>query len=226
MRRTIKLTAAVAVVLLLAIVIKNIAFLNPFSNSANETTLEQLEQFHIKIDYVVDETDWDDSFFESFTDIQLEKAEECGDILIGTPTGNIYFNVGGIYQEVEVEEVIRGNCEYKTIWLHNGLTSTFEYDGDSVILKSMHRNLMQEDCRYLLFCNASAANEYSDRKVYREPDDMWFGCYNLTRDSDILLTEDNREYNPKIEFFTSSERILECYIAAKKKLIENYVRQP
>jgi hypothetical protein len=29
---------------------------------------------------------------------------------------------------------------------------------------------------------------------------MWFGCYNLTRDSDILVADEECEYDPQVEF--------------------------
>lgn len=207
--------------LLFAVIYKSMAFKD--SPLSNEMTMKQLSHLNMRVDNVVDESGWDESVFESYTDNQLAGAEECNSILVGKPTGNIYFNKGTILQEVKVENVIRGTCKYEKIWLQNGLRSTLAYDGNDVIIKGMDRNFMQEDCEYLLFCTPSGVNRYSDRKIYTEAEGMWFGCYNLTRDSDILITEDNKRYHPNAEFYTSSQRVLQCYNEAKKKLIQSYI---
>lgn len=216
------LTICLFILFCITIVLGNIAFKkSPLENSM---TLQELQNMEIQVDYIEDSKDWTDEWYNSFVNDQLLAAEECGNILIVKPTGNIYFNRGLILQEAEVLNVLKGGCTYETIWLRNGLRSTLEYENDRVILKGMDRSFMQEDCEYLFFCDALSTNEYSEKKVYIESDAMWFGCYNLTRDNIIAMEEGNNTYNPLIEFYTSSERTAKCYSEAKRMLIGKYCK--
>ncbi len=212
------LSISIAVVVIIAI--RNIAFQScPLSNNI---TLDDLQEMDIQVEYIEDSKSWTSEVYDSFCDDQIAGSKKCSCVLIGVPTGNIYFNRGTILQELYVEQVIKGECKYEKIWLQNGLLSTLTYDEDSIILKGMDRSFMQEDCKYLLFCDPIATNEYSEKKVYTEADAMWFGCYNLTRDCDIVMEENQNEYNSEIEFYTSSEKTVSYYNEAKRKLIEMY----
>ena len=199
---------------------RNIAF--PSSPISNTMTLEELQKMEIQVGYVETSETWTDEVYDAYYNNQIEGSKEAGCILIGVPTGNLYFNRGTILQEVLVEQVIRGTCKYEKIWLQNGLRSTLVYEEEHVTLKGMDRSFMQEDCKYLLFCDPIATNKYSDRKVYTEADAMWFGCYNLTRDCDVIMGENENAYNPDIEFYTSSEKTMQYYNEAKRALVEMY----
>lgn len=206
--------------LVLSFGIKKIAFSScPLSN---HTTLEELNQMNLQVEYVEDSASWTSEVYDSFTDNEVAGAKECSCILVGKPTGNIYFNRGTVLQEVYVTKVIKGSCKYKKIWIQNGLKSTLTYDKGTVLIKGMDRSFMQEECEYLLFCNPIATNQYSDKKVYTEAEGMWFGCYNLTRDSNIIVEGNDNTYNPQVEFYTTKEKTIECYNQAKRKLIEMY----
>lgn len=188
----------------------------------NEMTLNELQSMQIQVEYIEDSKGWTDEWYNSFVNDQLSAAEESENILIVKPTGNIYFNKGLILQEAKVLDVLEGDCQYELVWLRNGLRSTLEYKDGKVVIRGMDRSFMQEDCKYLLFCDELSTNAYSKKKVYVEPDAMWFGCYNLTRDNIIAMKEDDNTYNPLIEFYTSSERTAEIYRETKKQLIEKY----
>lgn len=203
-----------------SITIKTIAF--PASPLSNTMTLEELQKMEIQVGYVETSETWTDEVYDAYYNNQIEGSKEAGCILIAIPTGNLYFNRGTILQEVLVEQVIRGTCKYEKIWLQNGLRSTLVYEDEHVTLKGMDRSFMQEDCKYLLFCDSLATNKYSDRKVYTETDAMWFGCYNLTRDCAIVMGENENTYRSEIEFYTSSEKNMQYYNEAKRALIEMY----
>ena len=204
-----------------SVILKNIAFQD--SPLSNHMTLEDLQTMNIRVSYIEDSEDWTDEWYDMYCDSQIEGAKTCEYILVGKPTGNIYFNRGTILQEIYVEYVIKGDCTYQKIWIQNGLKSTLKYKKGEVILSGMDRSLMQQDCEYLLFCDAMSANEYSDKKVYTEADAMWFGCYNLSRDSNIVMKQNEDLYNSQIEFYTSSDRTLELYNNTKHKLINKYI---
>lgn len=214
--------ASVLVIAVLAVIIRNMAF--PACPITNNMTLKELSKLDIRVAYIEDSKSWTDEVYDSFCENELSGAKECSNILVGRPTGNIYFNRGTILQEVFVRKVIKGSCKYEKIWLQNGLQSTLEYDSDKVILSGMDRSFMQEDCDYLLFCSSSAVNKYSDKKVYTEASGMWFGCYNITRDSEIVMEANENKYNSQIEFYTSSKRTMQCYNKTKGKLLEIYCK--
>lgn len=220
-RGTFSVLGGIAVLLLLAVIVRIIAF--PTCPLSANMTLDELNKMNLKVGYIEDSASWTSEVYETFCDNEIAGAKECDSILVGEPTGKIYFNRGTILQEVLVEEIIRGNCPYEKIWLQNGLKSTLLYDEDAVVIDGMDRSFMQKGCEYMLFCTPSATNKHSDKKVYTEADGMWFGCYNLSRDSDIVMKDNQNEYNPQIEFYTSSEKTMQCYNKTKKKLIELYI---
>lgn len=101
-------------------------------------------------------------------------------------------------------------------------TGNIYFNKGLILQEAKVLDVLEGDCKYLLFCDELSTNAYSKKKVYVEPDAMWFGCYNLTRDNIIAMKEDDNTYNPLIEFYTSSERTAEIYRETKKQLIEKY----
>lgn len=203
-----------------AVLIRTFAFRE--SEVKNEMTLEELQQLNIKMDYVETIDSWNEEFFSSFCQNQLDGAESCENILKVTPTGNLYINSHLILQEAKVEGVIKGNCIYSTIWLQNGLCCTLQDRGEDILLTGSSRSFMQEGCEYLIFGEEAATNAYSEKKVYTEIENMWFGCYNLNRDSDRVVDDKEPSYDPEIEFYADDKKIIGCYNKAKQELIKRY----
>lgn len=86
---------------------------------------------------------------------------------------------------------------------------------------------MEEDCEYLLFCEATDINKYSDRKVFQEHSGMWLCCYNITRDSDKTVNNeypDYNDYDKNIEYYNSKKEVLEYYIETKNILKDTYLK--
>lgn len=204
-------------------IIRTIAF--PTSPLSNTMTLKELQKMDIEVMYIESSESWTSEVYDKFCEEQIAGSKQCSSILVGVPTGNIYFNKGTILQEISVKQVVKGKCNYEKIWLQNGLLSTFIYEDETVKLRGMDRSFMQEDCEYLLFCDPIATNKYSDKKVYTEADSMWFGCYNLTRDCDIVMKENENMYRSDIEFYTTSEKTIQYYNKAKRMLIDMYCEE-
>ncbi len=211
----------IGALVLITTVVRNLAFRS--SPLSNHMTVEEVESLGITVGYIETSEEWTDDVYDSFCKEQKSGAKECGNIFVGIPTGNIYFNRGTILEEVTVEQVIEGNCKYDTIWIRNGLNCTLRYEDGGVFLKGMDRSFMQKDCKYLLFCDSSPTNKYSDKKVYTETEFMWHGCYNITRNSDYVMEEGENQYNPRIEFYTTSQRTLDVFNQAKSKLMKKYL---
>ncbi len=189
----------------------------------NEMTLGDLQSQSIVVEYVETDEGWSEESLSGFCQRQIELSEDCTTILRVKPTENIYFNQSIILQEVSVEEVVRGDCPDKKIWIDHGLASTITYRDKKIVLSGMERSFMQLDCEYLLFCDPVATNRYSDRKVYREMDELWIGCYNITRDCVDTVQKNDPPYDDKIEFYCTSKSLLECYMDTKKALKEKYL---
>ena len=192
---------------------------------SNEMTVDNLQKQSIRVTYVETIKDWDKTSIKEFGAQQLKKSRKCNNIFVVKPTGNIFFNDGLIMQEVRKKKVIKGNKTSDTIWVRNGLHSTLKYDKDKneVVLSGMNRSFMQTDCEYLLFCEELETNLYSNKKMYTEVDDMWFGCYNITKNSDEIVPVKNAYYNSTIEFYVDDESLLSGFNNAKRKLIDYYL---
>lgn len=203
-----------------AFVLKHYAFQD--APITQNMTLEQIQQLPIKMAYVETEEGWNEASYASFCKKQLAGAEKSDCIMKVTPTGNLYINRGLILQEVSVKNVIKGECRYDTIWIKNGLRNGLVYRGKDVLLAGKDTSFMQEGCEYLVFIEPAATNQYSEKKVYEEFEEMWFGCYNLTKDSNTIVDANEPEYDPDIEFYTSNEKLIECYNEAKKELVKKY----
>lgn len=219
------LLAFVLLTFLFAPYIKGKVFLEaPISN---EMTLEELQKQKIRVTYVETIADWDETRIQEFSEKQLKKSKRCRKIFIVKPTGNVYFNDGLTLQEVKIKKMIKGKETSDIIWVRNGLHSTMTYDKkkDEVVLSGMDRSFMQTDCEYLLFCTASETNKYSARKIYTETGKLWFGCYNLTRSSDSIVSSQNAYYDPSIEFYVDDEKVLAAFNESKEKLIQYYVTE-
>lgn len=204
-----------------AILLKSVCFkVSPISN---ETTTDELQKYNPHISYIEDASGWDEEIYRTFYEKEKKGARECATIIVGKPTGQIYFNHGTILQEVIVKRVIKGACKEEFIWMQNGLLSTIRYDGKNVWIDGMDRSLMQKGSEYLIFCSASRINKYSEKKVYTEADGMWFGCYNITRSSDVIIDKNDGVCNSQAEFYTSSKKALDCFNQTKQKLIKEYL---
>ncbi len=190
---------------------------------STEMTLEELEKQNIRVQYVDEAEGCTDEYFEDFVQEQIEEAENCPNILLVKPTEQIYFNKDMVLQQVEVKQVIKGKCSYDKVWITNGLSSSLSYNGTDVILSGMERSFMQTDCEYLLFCNASYVNKYSDKKIYSEAENMWIGCFNVTRDCVTTVEGDLCYYNPAIEYYSTNKKLLNSYMETKHSLIDKYL---
>lgn len=188
-----------------------------------EMTLKELEKQNIRVQYVDEAKGCTDEYFESFVQEQIEESENCSNIFLVNPTGQIYFNKDIILQEVEVKQVIKGKCSYDKVWISNGLSSTLTYDGTDVILSGMERSFMQTKCEYLLFCDTSYINKYSDKKIYSESENMWIGCYNVTRDCVTTVEGDLCYYDPAIEYYSTNKKLLNSYMETKHVLMDKYL---
>lgn len=190
---------------------------------STEMTLGELEKLKIRVQYVDEATGCTDEYFQSFVQEQIEEAKNCSNIFWVKPTEQIYFNKDVILQEVEVKQVIKGKCTYDKVWITNSLSSTLDYNGTDVILSGMERSFMQTECEYLLFCDASYINAYSDRKIYSEAENMWIGCYNVTRDCLTTVDGDFCYYDSSIEYYSTSKKLLNSYMETKHVLMEQYL---
>ncbi len=214
----------ILLILLLAPFLKQQVFSDaPISN---KMTLEELQKQKIRVTYVETMKEWDNASIKAFGEEQLKKAKKCKTVFIVKPTGNLYFNEGLILQEVKIEKIVRGKEMSDTIWVRNGLHSTLTYDKEKgeVELSGMNRSFMQIGCEYLLFCKPFETNQYSKHKIYTEVDDMWFGCYNLTKSSNKTVSLKKAYYDPSIEFYVDDKRLLSAFNEAKKKVME-YIRK-
>ena len=108
------------------------------------------------------------------------------------------------------------------IWLDNGLKATITQSDDTIIIDGIDRSFMQKNCEYLIFCDYVGINKCSDKKIYREAEDMWIGCFNISRDCTQAIKTDEAVYNPDIDYYNSDKKTLETYIRLRNEIVKNY----
>lgn len=198
------LIGLILISVVLAFVAKGIFFQK--SNLDHFMTLERLQQECLLVDSCIAEMDFPEAEWPQFVEEECATAAECPNVLEVSPTGNLYVNGSVIMQEVQVENVRKGSCAANRIWICSQ-GSTVRENGDGTYrLTGMDYALMQTDCRYLVFCTSSELNDCLEQKVYNLDDSLWFPYYNLTRDTENVLTEER--YDPQVEFYTDSENVL------------------
>lgn len=182
-----------------------------------------LEKRITKLDSYSNENDIELYDAEQMIEDEIESGKETQCIVEACPTGCTYVNNTVLMQEVEVKKVIKGNCEYKKIWIsNNGSTINVDKDGE-VTLVGYDYGLMKEKNKYLIFCKASEINKWSNRKIYEIDDSMWFSYFNLDKDSNVLATDNN--YDMEIEFYTDSSDVLKFYNSMKKRIIDEFCNE-
>lgn len=152
----------------------------------------------------------------------LAAAKECDYVFLVKPTDKIYFNAGVILQQVMIERQFSNEISDEYIWIHNGLRCSLDYKDECIVLSSMDRSFMQEGCEYLVFCEKAPVNKYSKKKVYRETEEMWIGCFNVSKDSIKIVESEMADYDSNIEYYSDGEDILRCYTEAKHQLMKRY----
>ncbi len=193
------------------------------SNIETEMSNFSLEDKITKLDYYSDENDFDLDELEQMIKDEVESGKESECIIEAYPTGCTYVNNTVLMQEVEVKEVIKGKCKYKKIWIsNNGSTINVDKDGE-VILAGFEYGLMKKNNKYLIFCQASEINDWSNKKVYEINDSMWFPYFNLDKNSNKLAS--NSKYDREIEFYTDSPIILKFYNSLKKEIIDEFYKK-
>lgn len=217
----IKLFLAVTgIIVVVSIIAHTIAFKE--SPLKNEMSLSDLQKNHIKVQYIQHSSSWDNTFYEEFESNILNAAKECDYVLLVQPTEKIYFNAGVILQQVKIVRQFSNEISDKYIWIHNGLRCSLNYEDGCIVLSGMERSFMQKECKYLLFCEKAPINKYSKRKVYREAEEMWIGCFNVSRDSVKTVDGEMADYDPDIEYYSDGEDVLKCYMEAKHQLLKIY----
>lgn len=188
----------------------------------NEMNLNDLQKNDIKVKYIEHSSSWDKTFYEKFASDILGAAKECDYVFLVQPTEKIYFNTGVILQQVRIIRQFSSKISDEYIWIHNGLNCSLDYRDGCIVLSGMDRSFMQEDCEYLVFCEKAPINKYSQKKVYREAEEMWIGCFNVSRDSTKTVEGEMADYDSSIEYYSDGEDILKCYMKAKHQLMKRY----
>lgn len=204
------------------IIVSIIAHTIAFNESPlkNEMSLNELQKNEIKVKYIQHSSSMDKKFYEKFVSNILHAAKECNYVFLVKPTDKIYFNAGVILQKVKIIKQFSNQISEEYIWIHNGLRCSLDYEDECIVLSGMDRSFMQENCEYLVFCEKTPVNKYSKKKVYREAEEMWIGCFNVSRDSIKAVKDEMADYDSDIEYYSDGENVLKCYMEAKHQLMK------
>lgn len=215
-KNIIALLGLILISVILAIVVRNNMFEK--SHISNYVTLDVLQNEKLMINSYSTEKDFSEEDLARFVECECEVALERENVFVVYPTGNLYVNNSVIMQEVLVEEVIKGQCEYEKIWICSQGSSIIDNGDNTYVYVGLDYSLMQLENKYLVFCIPSEINDYSNKKIYNIDDNLWFSYYNITRDSEMVM--EDTLYNENIEFYTDSELVLRYYNSLKEELFE------
>lgn len=193
---------------------------------------EDINKLNCRVDYIFGNNNEDEEFiYYSFTEYEedyVNDLDDCDIIIIGESTGKYKIYGHSFYQEVKVNEVIRGNKkeinENDIIDVYN--TYGFISENNKPLYNNI-KNIMIKGTPYLIFLHTIKLNEYTGEKAYK--DQGGYFCFlRLTDDIDYTIVEplENIRFNDlqDLEFFTSSERILKQIQIIKQKIIDKYCK--
>ncbi|MCD7826202.1 MAG: hypothetical protein LUH14_09620 [Clostridiaceae bacterium] len=160
-------------------------------------------------------------------------------IITGRATGDYEYVYGNLWQEVEVQGVIRGKDRIDSGDMVKivgsgrivGEVTSGEYKG-MMYADTSFLNYMEKDDRYLIFINNRIHASYEDDKVYQVNKNATTLQYiNITDDtSRICNVKDSDGPSDMLyscfkdyEFATNSEEVLQSLEETKNRLIEKFV---
>lgn len=215
-KNCVVLFALLVVSVVAAFVVRNCLFEE--DNINNYMTLEVLQSEKMIVNSYSIEDDFSEEALARFIEDECESVTDAEYAFEVSPTGNLYINNSVIMQEVLVDSIIKGQCEYEKIWICSE-GSTIQYNDDNTYgYIGLDYSLMQRDSSYLVFCIPSEINEYSDKKVYNTDDSFWFSYYNITGDSEKVM--EDVYYDKEMEFYTDSRVVLDGFNELKKEIFE------
>jgi hypothetical protein len=215
-KNIIALFGLLLISIVLAIIVRNTMFKK--DSISNYMTLDEVQSKNLTVANYNYKEEFEEEYLDDFAEEVYNNALECENAFIVSPTGNLYVNNEVIMQEAIVEQIIKGQCKYEKIWICSEGSSIERSSDDAYTYKGITYSLMQLENKYLVFCDPSEINDYSDKKIYYINDSLWFSYYNITKDSDKVM--DGRKYDENIEFYTDSEPALKCFNEMKHKIFK------
>jgi hypothetical protein len=150
--------------------VKNFFFIE--NDIDNYMTLDELQDKKIVLESYSSQVDFSEEDLKKFVETECEAAGNGEYVFNVTPTGNLYINNSVIMQEVSVNSVIKGKCDYEKIWICSQGCSV-NYKNGVYELQGMDSSFMQPEDQYLVVCIPSEINSYSDKKVYYTVNKGW-----------------------------------------------------
>ena len=161
---------------------------------------------------------------------ELDKIDASDNIAIVVPTGKVKLHRMDVVQEVEVQEVKKGDANLvgKRIMLeHLGAGFYFSHPKETIPCCGSVQNIMQEDTKYLCFFNNMPLNQKFNVQQYHIVGTLMFCYLNLEHTNKTrLLSEQEEEYRfgdlADVEFFCSKQEVLDALNILKERIIEKY----
>jgi len=190
-------------------------------------TMEQLYELEVAATSIFEDEYYDG--FAEYKDDYINELEDAAIVAVVRPTGNIHPYHLTFCHEVIVEEVIQGNdnLENKILQIYDESAKFMTNENHNSRLEYRDiKNLMQSGHTYLAFFFPLELNHYFKEDVYRFHD-SFFNYLDLGNGNtkSILKSSEKADFRKikEIEFFTSSQRVLDILIEIKQKIIEKYI---
>lgn len=161
---------------------------------------------------------------------ELDILDASDNIAIVVPTGKVRLPRMDVVQEVEVQEVKKGDANLvgKRIMLeHLGAGFDFNNPKETIPDCGSVQNIMQEDTKYLCFFNNVPINQRFNMEQYHIIGTLMFCYLNLEHTNRTrLLSSSNEKYRfgdlADVEFFCSKQEVLDALNILKERIIERY----
>lgn len=161
---------------------------------------------------------------------ELDMLEEADNIAVVVPTGKVKLYETEVIQEVEVQEVKKGDTKLigKTIMIED-LGAGFRLDKKKSTIPNCYsiQNIMQENTKYLCFFNNIPLNQENNIEQFHLAASGLFDCLDLEHTNKTRLfpaKEEKYKFGDlaDVEFFCNSQELLDAKNTLKEKVIEKY----
>jgi hypothetical protein len=196
---------------------------------SNIKTYKDIYSLNCGINYIFgctkdDEIESYDSFLK-YENNYVKSLDKAPIVVIGKPTGNLANNLLSFCQEITIESIIKGDD------LQQG-KKYFIYNVDGFILNPNNQpiydgiqNIMNKTSSYLIFLEPSELNKYT-KDTYRLYG-SYFSYLNISNGKSypIKTPLEDLKFNDlkDIEFFASSQRILDQIYKIKQRILDKYI---
>lgn len=186
------------------------------------STYEQAYKLDSRIDAIW--TEDNNNNFEPFIESYISEAD-APIIIVGTATGKINQSNFSFGQEISIDKIIKGDGDLlnQKTFVYNTYGFNASREGEGIAYYDL-KNIMKPGDQYLLFMSL---NHILDNEVYLL-ENGYFSYINLSGMTSSIISTPLPELRlsqvKDIEFFSTSQSVLDAILIIKKGIVDKYIQ--